>query len=63
VGVPFYWLLDPIARTLEVQSLQDGYWLQVAVFSDDDRVAAVPFDTVPFELADLWPLDLDIDPN
>lgn len=63
VGVPFYWLLDPIARTLEIQRLQGGQWLQLAAFSDADRVAAAPFDAVTFELADLWPLELDTDPT
>jgi Uma2 family endonuclease len=61
--VPFYWLLDPIARTLEAMTLQDGQWVQTAAFTDDDLVEAAPFSAAPFRLSELWPLPLASDSN
>ena len=55
-AVAHLWLINPIARTLEVLRLTDGRWLQLAVHSNDDRVRAQPFHEFEFELelATLW---------
>ena len=56
VGVSHVWLIDPEARTLDVLRLgRGGLWETVAVYSDDDRVRAEPFDAVELELGRLWP--------
>ncbi|HEB77418.1 MAG TPA: Uma2 family endonuclease [Methylothermaceae bacterium] len=52
--VPHLWLIDPESRTLEAYRLQDGQWLLLQTFADQDEVAAEPFDAVPFELGSLW---------
>jgi Uma2 family endonuclease len=52
-GVGHLWLINPIARTLEVRRLIDGLWLVAAVFTDADQVRAEPFDFV-FALDALW---------
>lgn len=45
--VGWYWILDPIARTLEVLRLQaDGVYALDASFDAEDVVRARPFDTV-----------------
>lgn len=49
-GVAHYWLLDPMARMLEVYRLQQGTWLQVGVFDDERPVHAEPFDAVALDL-------------
>lgn len=54
VGVQHVWLLDPLARTLEVLRLVSGGWLVVATFGGDDAVEAEPFDALPISLARLW---------
>jgi Uma2 family endonuclease len=38
-GVPFAWLIDPIARTLEAYQLQAGDWQEIGRFSEADQVA------------------------
>ena len=48
------WLVDPIARTLEVLRLDRARWTIMATGSDLDTVTAEPFDAVPLELSLLW---------
>ena len=53
-AVSFGWLLDPIAKTLEVLRLTDGQWLLVGTYEGDARVRAVPFEAVEIDLGILW---------
>jgi Uma2 family endonuclease len=48
------WLLNPLARTLEVYRLAAGGWLLVATYEGAARVRAEPFDAVELDLAPLW---------
>ncbi|MBK7947343.1 MAG: Uma2 family endonuclease [Deltaproteobacteria bacterium] len=48
------WLVDPLARTLEVLRLEGGRWLIVATFSDFEVVRAEPFEAIGIELSLLW---------
>ena len=43
-GVRNVWLVDPIARTLEVLRLEREKYMVMATFADDARVRAEPFD-------------------
>jgi len=52
--VPYCWLVDPTARTLEAFRLSEGRWLLLASFVDEADVAAEPFDAVSFPLDALW---------
>jgi Uma2 family endonuclease len=45
------WLVDPLARTLEVCRLDGDGWRIVATWRDDAVVRAEPFDAVELELA------------
>lgn len=55
LGVPHCWLLDPLARTLEVLELRDdGHWLVAATFVDAEPVRAVPFDAVELSMTEWW---------
>lgn len=51
-GVGWLWFVDPLERTVEVNRLQSGSWLQVAAFLAGEPVRAEPFDTVAFDTAD-----------
>jgi Uma2 family endonuclease len=52
-GAGHAWLIDPDARTLEVQALHAGHWLLRQALKDDDEVRVPPFDAVAFSLAAL----------
>jgi Uma2 family endonuclease len=53
-GVPYLWLIDPLARTLDVFQLESGKWVVAGCFADDDKVRAEPFHEVEIDLAGLW---------
>lgn len=53
-GVGHAWLVDPIARTLEVFRLEGGHYVLARTASEDDRVRAEPFDAVELDLSLLW---------
>jgi Uma2 family endonuclease len=53
-GVAHLWLVDPIARTLEVYRLTAEGWLLVGVHEGAAKVRAEPFDAVELDLAPLW---------
>lgn len=53
-GVAHVWLVDPVLRTLEAFENQQGRWLLLGAFKNDDAVAVAPFDAVPLDLGALW---------
>jgi len=53
-GVKHVWLVDPIARTLEVLRLEREKYMIMATWADDARVRAEPFDAIELDLAVLW---------
>ena len=53
-GVAHAWLVDPLARTLEVMRLDNGRWSILATHCDDDVVRVEPFVEIEMELAALW---------
>jgi Uma2 family endonuclease len=52
--VPHVWLLDPLARTLEVLRLENSRWTILATHAGAEVVRAEPFESVELELAILW---------
>lgn len=53
-GVSHVWLLDPIARTLEVLRLEGGRWVIVATHGGNAVVRVEPFDAIEFALSEFW---------
>lgn len=53
-GVPHVWIIDPVARTLDVFRLESGKWLLLDTFVEDDRVRAEPFHEIEIELGNFW---------
>lgn len=54
-GVRYAWLVDPLARTLEVFALgPEGRWVLHGVHRDKARVRAEPFDAIELEFGVLW---------
>ncbi len=52
--IPHLWLLDPIAKTLEVFELQSGKWAFQKAYAENDKVRAEPFHEIEFDLGDFW---------
>lgn len=53
-GIAHLWLLDPVARTLEVLELDSDRWVLLASHANDEFVRAVPFQAIELSLAPLW---------
>jgi Uma2 family endonuclease len=53
-AVPYVWVLDPLAQTLEVLRLEGGRWTIVGVHAGDAVVRAEPFVEIDLTLAVLW---------
>ncbi len=54
-GLAHLWLVDPLARVLEVYRLESGRWVVVLTSGGEDKVRAEPFDDIEFDLAHWWP--------
>ena len=52
--MPWAWLIDPLARTLEVLKLEGGRWTILATHAGNEIVRAEPFEAIELELAALW---------
>jgi Uma2 family endonuclease len=48
------WLVDPIARTLEIFRLDGSSYRLIVTFADDQPCRAEPFDAIELDLGALW---------
>jgi Uma2 family endonuclease len=53
-GVRHAWIIDPLARTLEVLRLEAGHWMILATAAAQEVVRAEPFDVLDLDLSLLW---------
>lgn len=53
-GVPYYWIVDPEARTIEAHSLSEGGYQLVARASGPEATSLPPFPDLLFVPALLW---------
>ena len=54
-GVRHAWLVDPIAKTLEVYTLDASRrWREPVIYRDVELVRAAPFDAIELDLSALW---------
>jgi Uma2 family endonuclease len=54
-GVPCYWILDPEARSIEVNVLSEGRYELAARVSGPEAVSLPPFPDLSLVPASLWP--------
>ena len=50
----YFWVLDPLARTLETYRLADGRWVLMATYEGDGVIHAEPFDALPLTMRRWW---------
>jgi Uma2 family endonuclease len=53
-GVSYVWLVDPMARLLEVFRLEGTHYTLEGAWRDAEGVRAVPFGAIEIELGALW---------
>jgi hypothetical protein len=53
--IPYYWIVDPDARTLEAMRLEEGRWVHLGTWGASDRARIAPFERVELELGRLFP--------
>ncbi len=53
-GVSHCWIVDPLARTLEIFALLNGRWTLMGTHAGDDTAQAMPFEAIDLALDDLW---------
>lgn len=56
-AVPWYWLVDPLNRTLSVLKLTPEGYVTEAVVGDDGAAALPPFDALTIDFASIFPPD------
>lgn len=54
-GVPWYWILDPLNRTLLVLELRDAAYVTHSIVGDTGLARLPPFDAIELELEALFP--------
>lgn len=54
-GIPHYWLLDPVVRTLEALRLDGEVWVELGVYGDGDLACIEPFVLVELDVGRLFP--------
>lgn len=53
-GVEHYWLVDPIARTLEALALQGGIWVDAGAFDETTTARIPPFQAIEIPVGRLF---------
>ena len=52
--IPYFWLIDPRNKTLDVFRLESGRWISLGVYAENDKVRAEPFQETEIDLSALW---------
>ncbi len=53
-GVSHVWLVDPLARTLEVLGLENDQWMKLSTHSAGEVIRVAPFADIALDLRRLW---------
>lgn len=54
-GVPYYWIVDPEARTIEAYTLAEGSYQLSARAAGREAISLPPFPDLTFVPASIWP--------
>lgn len=58
-GVPWFWLVEPLRRTVDCYEARDGTWVTAASFEGHAKVRIPPFDAVELDLSEWWVEDAE----
>ena len=50
-GVRHLWLVDPIARTLEVYRFENGRWTVAGIYGGDESLRAEPVEAIALDMS------------
>ena len=53
-SVGHLWLVEPLAKTLEIYLLENGRWVVASTHTGSERVRAEPFAAAELEIARWW---------
>ena len=53
-GVLHYWIVDPVARTLEALALESGRWVDAGSFDESANARVPPFEAVELPVGRLF---------
>ena len=53
-GIGYLWLVDPLARTLEIYRLAGGRWVLAATHQGGALVRAEPFEALELDMRRWW---------
>jgi Uma2 family endonuclease len=53
-GVPYYWIIDPGARTIEAHTLSEPGYRLTQRATGSESISIPPFSDLSFSLASLW---------
>ncbi len=54
VGVRHAWLVDPRERMVEAFRFENGHWVRVGAYEEDEKARIEPFEAVEFDLSEWW---------
>ncbi len=58
INVPEYWLIDPVAQTIMVLTLEAEAYREVGVFDKQDKIASIDFSELTLTAAQIFESDL-----
>jgi Uma2 family endonuclease len=53
-SVNHYWIIDPILKSVEVLERSGAHWVIKGIYSENNKMRAVPFDSIEIDLSSLW---------
>jgi Uma2 family endonuclease len=56
-GVPYLWEIDREAQTLSVLRLDDGRWVDLGAYRDEEEARLPPFEAAPIDVRAWWITD------
>jgi Uma2 family endonuclease len=53
-GVDYYWIIDPVTKTLEAFVNEAPKWNRIGAWAENDKARIAPFEELELDLSSLW---------